>query len=225
MLCPGPPCIHAPSRAEGTLYHQRVCCALRPGTFLCLHNPWPVFMLPSSRNCHATTGLEGSVCVWGLLPMPTTKGAPSSHASLTPLLRIHEHVPPMPSCAQVPLPSAVLTSAGAFRSDRAARVSAVASGAGFAAPPYATAFPSYRVYQSYPPTVTDRPAASGLRRRALAVTRGDDPATIGSCGGFDRTVAAAAPVKVPPLPSAGMSCASVCQCHRQPIGKIAISAL
>ena len=80
-------------RAEGTLYHQRVCCALRPGTFLCLHNPWPVFMLPSSRNCHATTGLEGSVCVWGLRPMPTTKGAPSSHASLTPLLRIHEHVP------------------------------------------------------------------------------------------------------------------------------------
>ena len=65
-------------------------------------NRWPVFMLPSSRNCYATTGLEGSVCVWGLLPMPTTKGAPSSHASLTPLLRIHEHVPPMPSCAQVP---------------------------------------------------------------------------------------------------------------------------
>ena len=67
-------------------------------------NRWPVFMLPSSRNCYATTGLEGSVCVWGLRPMPTTKGAPSSHASLTPLLRIHEHVPPMPSCAQVPFP-------------------------------------------------------------------------------------------------------------------------
>ena len=65
-------------------------------------NRWPVFMLPSSRNCYATTGLEGSVCVWGLRPMPTTKGAPSSHASLTPLLRIHEHVPPIPSCAQVP---------------------------------------------------------------------------------------------------------------------------
>ena len=114
MLCPAPPCIHAaPSRAEGTLYHQRVCCALRPGTFLCLHNPWPVFMMPSSRNCHATTGLEGSVCVWGLLPMPTTKGAPSSHASLTPLLRIHEHVPPMPSCAQVPfrVPSIPATAA------------------------------------------------------------------------------------------------------------------
>jgi hypothetical protein len=78
VLCPAPPCIHAPSRAEGTLYHQRVCCALPPGTFLCLHNPWPVFMLPSSRNCHATTGLEGNVCVWGLRPMPTTKGAPSS---------------------------------------------------------------------------------------------------------------------------------------------------
>ena len=34
-------------------------------------------MLPSSRDCHATTGLEGSD-VWGLRPMPTTKGAPSS---------------------------------------------------------------------------------------------------------------------------------------------------
>ena len=81
------------------------------------------------------------------------------HPSLHYCLRIHEHVPPMPSCAQVPLPSAVLTSAGAFRSDRAARVSAVASGAGFAAPPYAAAFPSYRVYH------THRPCRTGKQRR------------------------------------------------------------
>jgi hypothetical protein len=209
------------------LFTISVCVALcGPALFCAFINCCPVFMLPSSRNCHATTGLEGSVCVWGLRPMANDDercALKPMHPSLHYCNRIHEHVPPMPSCAQVPLPSAVLTSAGAFRSDRTARVSAVASGAGFAAPPYATAFPSYRVYQSYPPTVTDRPAASGLRRRALAVTRGDDPATTGSCGGFDRTVAAAAPVKVPPLPSAGMSCASVC--HRQPIGKIAISAL
>ena len=224
MLCPAPPCIHAPSRAEGTLYHQRVCALCGPALFC-------AFIIPGQSSCCLPPVIVMQPRAWrvvfasgGCGPCQRRKVRPQAmHPSLHYCLRIHEHVPPMPSCAQVPLPSAVLTSAGAFRSDRAARVSAVASGAGFAAPPYATAFPSYRVYQSYPPTVTDRPAASGLRRRALAVTRGDDPATTGSCGGFDRTVAAAAPVKVPPLPSAGMSCASVC--HRQPIGKIAISAL
>ena len=73
-------------RAEGTLTIS-VCVRFADRHFFVptgFINRWPVFMLPSSRNCYA--GLEGSVCVWGLRPMPTTKGAPSSHASLTPLL-------------------------------------------------------------------------------------------------------------------------------------------
>ena len=91
------------------------------------------------------------------------------YPSLHYCLRIHEHVPPMPSCAQVPLPSAVLTSAGAFRSDRTARVSAVASGGRLRGSALRYGFP-FVSRVSIIPTDRDGPA-SGVGSAAMRSRR------------------------------------------------------
>ena len=169
-------------------------------------NRWPVFMLPSSRNCYATTGLEGSVCVWGLRPMPTTKGAPSSHASLTPLLRIHEHVPPMPSCAQVPLPSATHPRYRRYLPP--------------ALPPLPPALPLLLASSSQrpllPPSRVPVATAAAATTAALAplaaaADRHGCSATSGLT--YCRCLCCVA-VPPSPLPSAGMSCAAVCDTRR-----------
>ena len=174
-------------------------------------NRWPVFMLPSSRNCYATTGLEGSVCVWGLRPMPTTKGAPSSPCtphSITAFVFMSTCLP----CLLVrrflfrvpPIPATAATYRQQYRryrqqyrrygqhhrcywrrrrSDRCCRPPA--SRSPLPPPPLP---PLLRRWQP-PPTAT------------AALPLPTSP-----------TVAASAIVAVPPspLPSAGMSCAAVC---------------
>ena len=160
-------------------------------------------MLPSSRDCHATTGLEGSD-VWGLRPMPTTKGAPSSPCiphSITAFVFMSTCLP----CLLVrrflfrvpPIPATAATYRQHYRryrqhyrcywrrrrSDRCCRPPA--SRSPLPPPPLP---PLLRRWQP-PPTAT------------AALPLPTSP-----------TVAASAIVAVPPspLPSAGMSCAAVC---------------
>ena len=106
MLCPAPPCIHAPSPAEGTLYHQRVCALCGPALFC-------AFVIPDQFSCCLPPVIVMQPRAWrvvmsgGYGPCHDERCAlKPMHPSLHYCLCIHEHVPPMPSCAQVPLPSA-----------------------------------------------------------------------------------------------------------------------
>ena len=106
MLCPAPPCIHAPSPAEGTLYHQHVCALCGPALFC-------AFVIPDQSSCCLPPVIVMQPRAWrvvmsgGYGPCHDERCAlKPMHPSLHYCLCIHEHVPPMPSCAQVPLPSA-----------------------------------------------------------------------------------------------------------------------
>ena len=169
-------------------------------------------MLPSSRDCHATTGLEGSD-VWGLRPMPTTKGAPSTPCiphSITafvfmstclPCLLVRRflfRVPPIPATAAT------------YRQHYRPLLPAL--------PPLPPALPLLLASSSQRPLLPPSrvPVATARPPPPLPplLRRWQPPPTATAALPLPTspTVAASAIVAVPPspLPSAGMSCAAVC---------------